>query len=194
MSKKKILLAEPVIPKKETIALTKKVLDDNFPNEGKFTKLFENKLSKLLNVRYVVTSTSGTISIFLALKAVGIKKGDEIIIPNLTFPATANAVMLAGGKPVLVDVDEKNLLINEINLLQKITKKTKAIIPVHISGRGSNINKILKIAKYNKYLLLKMLQKLLCQKLMENIWVHLVILDVFLLHQTKLLQLAKVAL
>ena len=70
MSKKKILLAEPVIPKKETIALTKKVLDDNFPNEGKFTKLFENKLSKLLNVRYVVTSTSGTISIFLALKAV----------------------------------------------------------------------------------------------------------------------------
>ena len=150
MSKKKILLAEPVIPKKETIALTKKVLDDNFPNEGKFTKLFENKLSKLLNVRYVVTSTSGTISIFLALKAVGIKKGDEIIIPNLTFPATANAVMLAGGKPVLVDVDKKNLLINEINLLQKITKKTKAIIPVHISGRGSNINKILKIAKYNK--------------------------------------------
>jgi|TARA_B100001964_G_scaffold240488_2_gene310446 perosamine synthetase len=150
MKKNKILLSEPVIPIKETIALTKRVLDDNFPNEGKFTKLFENKLSKLLNVRYVVTSTSGTISIFLALKAVGIKEGDEVIVPNLTFPATANAVMLTGGKPILVDVNKKNLLIDEINLLKKITKKTKAIIPVHISGRGSNIKKILKIVKYKK--------------------------------------------
>ena len=92
MKKNKILLSEPVIPIKETIALTKRVLDDNFPNEGKFTKLFENKLSKLLNVRYVVTSTSGTISIFLALKAVGIKEGDEVIVPNLTFQMSSPSI------------------------------------------------------------------------------------------------------
>ena len=64
----------------------------------------EKKLSKLLRVKYVVTATSGTISIFLALKAVGVKENDEVIVPNITFPATANAVKLAGGKVVLVDV------------------------------------------------------------------------------------------
>jgi perosamine synthetase len=147
MKNYKILLAEPVIETKETIALTKKVLLSNFPNEGSFAKLFEEKISKLLKIKYVVTTTSGTVAIFLALKALGIKKNDEVIVPNITFPATANAVELAGAKPILVDMDSKNLLIDENNLIKKISKKTKAIIPVHISGRGSNIKKIIKIAK-----------------------------------------------
>ena len=150
MKNNKILLAEPLIPSGKTIALTRKVLEDNFPNEGKFTKLFEKKLLKLMKVKYLVTTTSGTISIFLALKAVGIKQGDEVIIPNITFPATANAVTLTGAKPVLVDINKNNLLINENSLIKKINKKTKAIIPVHISGRGSNIRQIIKIAKNKK--------------------------------------------
>ena len=78
MKKNKILLAEPVIKTKETIAITKKVLSSNFPNEGKFVRLLENKISKLLKVKYVVTATSGTISLFLALKAIGVKKNDEV--------------------------------------------------------------------------------------------------------------------
>ena len=148
--KKKIILAEPVINSRETIKLTKRVLSANFPNEGKFAKLIENKLSKLINTKYVVTTTSGTASIFLALKAIGIKKNDEVIVPNITFPATANAVELSGAKVVLADVNKNNLLIDEKKLLQYINNKTKAIIPVHISGRGSNIGKILKIAKRKK--------------------------------------------
>jgi perosamine synthetase len=150
MKKNKILLAGPTINSKETLSLTKKVLHDNFPNEGKLAKLFESKISKLLKVKYVITATSGTVSIFLALKALGIKKGNEVIIPNVTFPATANAVMLAGATPVLVDIDKNSLLIDEECLLKKINKKTKAIIPVHVSGRGSNIGRILKIAKQKK--------------------------------------------
>ena len=150
MIKKKILLTEPYIENKKTISLVKKVLSSNFPNEGKFTKLLEKKICKLLRVRYVVMTTSGTISIFLALKAAGIKRGDEVIVPNLTFPATANAVKLAGASPILVDVNNNNLLINEKSLIKKINKKTKAIIPVHVSGRGSNIKEILKIAKRKK--------------------------------------------
>ena len=94
MINKKILLAEPYIENIKTISLVKKVLKTNFPNEGKLTKLFEKKISKLLGAKYAVTTTSGTISIFLALKAAGIKEGDEVIVPNLTFPATANAVKL----------------------------------------------------------------------------------------------------
>ena len=148
--KNKILLAEPVIEEKATISLMKKVLAANFPNEGKFTRIFENKISKLLKVKYVVTSTSGTTAIFLALKAVGIKENDEVIVPNITFPATANAVKLTGAKPILSDVDKTNLLIDEKNLVKKITKKTKAIVPVHTSGRGTNIRKIIKIAKRYK--------------------------------------------
>ena len=150
MKKNKILLAEPVIQTQETAALINKVLKTNFPNEGKFTRLFENKLSSLLKVKYVVATTSGTISIFLALKAAGVKKNDEIIIPNITFPATANAVKLAGAKPILADVNKDNLLMDEQSLIKNINKKTKAIIPVHISGRGTNISKILKIAKKKK--------------------------------------------
>mgnify|MGYP001156784736 CR=1 FL=1 len=150
MITKKILLAEPYIENKKTISLVKRVLRSNFPNEGKYTKLFERKISKLLGVRYAVATTSGTISIFLALKAVGIGEGDEVIVPNLTFPATANAVKLSGAKPILTDINNNNLLIDEKKLIKKINKKTKAIIPVHVSGRGSNIKEILKIAKRRK--------------------------------------------
>ena len=145
-----IPFAKPVIQTQETISLIKRDIDSNFPNEGKFTKLFEKKLSILLKTKYVVTVTSGTIAIFLALKAVGIKKNDEVIVPDLTFQATANAVVLTGAKPILVDIDKKNLLIDEKSLIKKINKKTKAIIPVHLSGRGSNIDKIMKIAKTKK--------------------------------------------
>ena len=108
---KQILFCEPKFGEEE-VRIIKKVLDSNFPNEGKFTRLFEKKLSKLLDVKYAVSATSGTISIFLALKAIGIKDKDEVIIPNITFPATANAVKLAGAKPILVDVDKNDLLID----------------------------------------------------------------------------------
>tara|TARA_Y100001970_G_C14215375_1_gene849331 strand:- start:456 stop:1565 length:1110 start_codon:yes stop_codon:yes gene_type:complete len=155
MKENKILLAEPSIETKKTLGLIEKVLKANFPNEGKYTKIFEKKISNLLNVKYTVTATSGTVSIFLALKAIGIKKNHEVIVPNITFAATANAVELAGAKPIFVDVDKKNLLICEKSLLKKINKKTKAIIAVHISGRGNNIKNILKIAKNKKIYLIE---------------------------------------
>ena len=143
----KFPFARPVIKVKHATQLIKKVFSDNFPNEGKFVREFEKKISRLLNIKYVVASTSGTSALFLGLKAIGIKHGDEVIVPNITFPATANAVMLLGAKPVLTDINQDDLLINLKDLRKKVSKKTKAIIPVHISGRGRNINKILKFAK-----------------------------------------------
>jgi len=148
--KKKYILAEPVVNSKKVMKLTNKVLSSNFFNEGKFTKLLERKISSLLKVKYVVATTSGTISLFLALKAIGVEENDEVIIPNITFPATANAVILAGAKPVLVDINTNDLLIDTKSLIKNINKNTKAIIPVHISGRGSNIKKIIKIARRKK--------------------------------------------
>ncbi|MBH90512.1 MAG: hypothetical protein CMG67_00145 [Candidatus Marinimicrobia bacterium] len=150
MIRKNIRLAEPLIKQKDTIKILKTVLKSNYVNEGKLTRVFEKKISKLLNVKYVLTCTSGTIAIFLSLKAIGVKSKDEVLIPNLTFPATANAVSLTGAKPILVDINKKNLLFDLKELNKKINKKTKAIIPVHISGRGSNIKEVLKLAKLKK--------------------------------------------
>ena len=83
---KKILFAEPTINSSEVLNYTKKALKQNFPNEGKFTRIFENKIKKILKIKYVVSTTSGTSAIFLALKTLNLKKNDEVIIPNITFP------------------------------------------------------------------------------------------------------------
>ena len=144
---KKIILAKPVINIKEATKNIKDVLNSNYVNEGKYTKKLEKKICKFLKVRYAVTATSGTAALFLALKANGVKYNDEVIIPNITFPATANAIKMAGAKPILVDVNPSNLLIDEKSLLKKISLKTKFVIPVHVSGRGDNIKKIISICK-----------------------------------------------
>lgn len=144
---KQIILAQPVINIKDTSKILNSVLKSNFVNEGKQTKEFEEKICKLLKVKYAVSTTSGTVALFLALKASGIKNGDEVIIPNITFPATANAVEMAGGKIILADVNPSNLLIDEQSLKKNINRKTKFVIPVHVSGRGNNISKIINICK-----------------------------------------------
>ncbi len=125
------------------------VLANHFPNEGKFTELFEQKISNLLHCKYVVTVTSGTAAIYLALKAIGIRNGDEVIVPNITFIATANAVEMCGAKPVLVDIDPKTMNIDPQAFSKSITKKTKAVIVVHVSGRAAAMKEILLIAKKN---------------------------------------------
>jgi perosamine synthetase len=127
----------------------KKVLQSNYLNEGEVTEEFERKLARLLNVKYSLATTSGTIAIFLALKALKVGVGDEIIIPDITFIATCNAVMLTGARPVLVDVDPETLNINPQAIEKAITKKTRVIIPVHVSGRACQMKEILDIAKRN---------------------------------------------
>lgn len=127
-----------------------KVVKLNYPNQGSFTKKFENKISKILKVRYVVAVPSGTVALYLALKAIGIKTNDKVIVPNITFTATANAVTMTGAKVILVDIDKKNLGICLFSLRKIINKnKIKAIIPVHISGRSSNVFEVIKLAKKN---------------------------------------------
>ena len=143
---KKISFWDPVIGNQE-LKNIKKVLEMNWPNEGYFTRLFEKKIQNLLKVKHVVCVTSGTISIFLALKSLDIDQNDEVIVPDITFGATAMAVKLTGAKLVIVDVNKSNLGFDLNNLKKKITKKTKAIIPVHISGRAADLISIKKIIK-----------------------------------------------
>ena len=124
-----------------------KVLDNNFPNEGELTTLFEQKLCRLLGCKHAVAVTSATAAIFLALKALGITHGDEVIVPDITFIATANAVEMCGAKPVLVDVDPKTMTIDTNAFSDAMTKRTRAVIPVHVSGRAADMDTIAKIAK-----------------------------------------------
>ena len=150
LMKIKTTFVSPQINKNDSLKIIKSVLIKNSPNEGNLTRKLENKISKMLNIKYVIATTSGTVAIFLALKALKIKKGDEVLVPNITFATTINAVNLTGAKPVLIDVNEENLLLDDKKIKKRINKKTKAIIAVHISGRGSNIYKLKRIAKkYN---------------------------------------------
>lgn len=137
---------EPQIGKHEYI-LIHKVLQSHFPNEGTLTKKFEDQIAKLLKVRHVVAVPNATAAMFLSLKALGISHGDEVIVPDITFIATANAVEMSGAKAVLADVNPKTLTLDIHSFEKAITKQTRAVIPVHVSGRGTNIYEIIKIAK-----------------------------------------------
>lgn len=126
-----------------------KVLASHFPNEGRLTHLFEGRVARLLGSRHAVAVTSGTAALFLSLKALEIGRGDEVIVPDLTFIATANAVEMCGARPILVDVDPETLNISPMAFASAITKKTKAVIPVHVSGRPAAMDDIMDIAKRN---------------------------------------------
>jgi len=129
--------------------LIKTVLDDNFPNEGPLATEFEDKVKALVGSEHAVAVTNGTSAIFLALKACGVKPGDEVIVPDVTFIATANAAQMCGGRPVLVDVDEKTMNMSPEAFGKAITKKTKAVVPVHVSGRAADMKAIMEIAEEN---------------------------------------------
>jgi perosamine synthetase len=126
--------------------LLREILHSNYINEGAAAEEFENRLASLLGARYVVAVTSGTAAISLALMGLGMRPGDEVIVPDLTFIATANAVVLAGATPVLVDVDAGTLNMDPECMARAITPRTKAVVPVHVSGRAANMEAILEIA------------------------------------------------
>lgn len=116
-------------------------------SQGEVTADFERRISKVLDVPYVVATTSGSTAILMSLIAVGIKPGDEVIVPNRTWIATAHAPLLLGAKVILADVEKDRTVLDVSCLKGKITKRTKAIIPVHLNGRSVNMPEVNKIAE-----------------------------------------------
>lgn len=107
---------------------------------------FEEKLKQYLGTdREVVAVSTGTTALHLALDSIGIKEGDEVILPSFTFVATAQAITACGGTPVFCEIDENTMLMNIDDVRKKITDKTKAIMPVHYSGEPCNMDELLKI-------------------------------------------------
>ena len=128
-------------------SLIKQAIEANYINEGDMAETFERKIAAFMGVKHVIACTSGTAALFLALFALGLKPNDEVLVPDITFIATANAVVLAGGKPVLVDIDPKTLCLDPEATRKAITPKTKAIMPVHVSGRTADMPALMKLAK-----------------------------------------------
>ena len=135
---------------KSETAKVKEVILNRYITQGVITEKLEKRLAKLLNIPYVVLTTNGSTALLMALVALGIKPGDEVIIPGLTFVATAQAPLLLGAKVKLVDVECKRPLIDVKRIEEAITPKTKVIIPVHLNGRAADVKNIKKIAaKYS---------------------------------------------
>src|SRR5262249_51827995 len=116
-------------------------------NEGDWAERFEAEIARRLNVRHVVACTSGTMALFLSLAALGVTHGDEVIVPDVTFIASANAVSLTWAKPVLFDINPSTLPIDPSAAERAITSRTKAIMPVHITGRPADMTSIMKLAR-----------------------------------------------
>ncbi len=123
------------------------VLASNYLNDGDVTEKFETEIAARVGASYAVAVTSGTSALTLALMAIGVGPGDEVIVPDVTFVATANAVLLAGAQPVLADVDSESLCLCPRAAAAAITGKTKAIIPVHVSGRAGTLLQIMDLAE-----------------------------------------------
>jgi UDP-2-acetamido-2-deoxy-ribo-hexuluronate aminotransferase len=135
--------------KPEIDAAIQQVIDSTAFIKGEPVKLFENELADYLGAKHVIGCANGTDALQLALMALGLKPGDEVITPDFTFIATVEVVALLGFKPVLVDVDIDNFTIDIESLKAAITPKTKAIIPVHLFGQCSNMEDIMSIANEN---------------------------------------------
>lgn len=146
-----IPLAKPNILDKD-INLVVDVLRSGMLVQGKYVAELENSFCQLTGARYASALSNGTATLHLALIALGIKKGDEVIVPALSYVATANVVELVGATPIFVDIDIRTFNIDETKIEAAITKNTKAIIPVHEFGLACNIEAIMLIAKNIIYL------------------------------------------
>ena len=113
---------------------------------GSYILRFEEQFATFCGTRFAISTTNGTTALHLALVVLGLGPGDEVIIPSLTFIATANAVVYTGAKPIFVDSEPYTWTIDPVQIRKKITNRTKAIIPVHLYGHPADMNPILEIA------------------------------------------------
>ena len=153
-SVKRINQMEPWIGEEEKRAMAEYLDSGGWLTEFKKTREFEQMLADYISSQYASVVNNGTVSLIIALMALDIKRGDEVLVPDYTMIASANAVVLAGAKPVLVDIDPSNLCLN-LDLAEKaITDRTKAIMYVSINGRCHDMEKVVALAgKYNLFLI-----------------------------------------
>ncbi len=145
----KISLSDIDLDDEEIDAVTK-VLKSKWLSMGPVTQLFEEEFAKYLGVKYAFGVANGTAALHIANYVLGIRRDDEVILPSLTFVATANSILYCGAKPVFADITSSDdFNISSDDILEKITSRTKAITVVHYGGYSCDMNAIMEIAKDN---------------------------------------------
>ena len=145
--RKKPFPSWPIFGKAEEKALIEVLRSGKWGIGGEKNAEFSQAYAKWLGVRRVVTCTNGTAAIEIALRAVGVKPADEVIVPSYTFVATASSVLSIGAVPVFADIEPETYMMDPDSVEAVITPKTKAIIPVYIGGGPADLDRILKIAR-----------------------------------------------
>ncbi|MBI2651187.1 DegT/DnrJ/EryC1/StrS family aminotransferase [Candidatus Woesearchaeota archaeon] len=149
-----IPIAKPYFSEEEKRAVIE-VLESGIIAQGHKVEEFEKKFADFCSVKYAVAVNSGTAALHAALHSMGIKKNDEVITTPFTFIATANTILMVGAKPVFADIEEDTFNINPLQIEQKITQRTKAILTVDLYGHLCDYEKISEIAKNNNLLLIE---------------------------------------
>lgn len=149
----RIPLSQPSITALEVACVTDAVQSGWVSSKGAYIDRFEESFAAYCGTQYALTTSSGTTALHLALLGYGIQPGDEVIVPDITFVATANAVAYTGAKPVFVDIDRETLCIDVEKVKQAITAKTKAIIAVHLYGHPADIP-ALKVIAHSKNIII----------------------------------------
>jgi len=127
----------------EEIASVVETLRSGWLTTGPKVQKFEQNFARYVGCSHAVAVNSGTAALHVALEAIGIKPGDEVILPTLTFTATAEVVLYLQGKPVLVDCNQATLNLDVADIERKISRRTRAIIPVHIAGHPATCSRFL---------------------------------------------------
>lgn len=151
---KNIPIARPYIDEND-IAGVVGVLKSGWLSLGPKYRQFEEEFAKYLGSKYACAVSSGTAALHLGVKALGLKSGDEVITSPFSFVASSNVLLYENIKPVFVDIEETSLNIDPSKIERAITKKTKAILPIHIFGQSAQMDEIIKIAKENNLKILE---------------------------------------
>jgi perosamine synthetase len=142
-----IPVSEPRLDGKELEYVKDCVKSNWISSVGEYVTRFEKMFARFCGTSYALATCNGTTALHLAMVSLGIGEGDEVIIPDLTFVASANAITYCGARPVFVDVDPTTWTIDPSKIEQKISKRTKAIMVVHLYGHPCDMDKIMRIAR-----------------------------------------------
>jgi perosamine synthetase len=150
-----IPLTEPKLNGNELEYVTECIQSGWISSQGKYVNKFEEAFGMYVGCSNTLAVSNGTVALHLALVALGIGPGDEVIVPDLTFAASVNAVIFTGASPVLVDVDKTTMVIDPDNLNSVINSRTKAILPVHLYGYPANMTNLMALAKKHGLLVIE---------------------------------------
>ena len=148
-------LTQPVLDGNELAYVTDCIRTGWISSQGKYVRKFEENFGEYVGNPHTLAVSNGTVALHLALIALGVGPGDEVIVPDLTFAAPVNAVLYVGATPVLVDIEQNTMSMNMDIVESAITKRTRAIIPVHLYGHPANMTRVMAIARKHDLLVIE---------------------------------------